>query len=102
MSVCTNIDIDARDAYGFTPLMYAAMDWNIAIIVLFVKAQADVSVKGNVGKTSLILMCASELNDALEVVKVLVNAGARLYVRDVLERTALVMLHSTRVILRVL
>lgn len=66
-------DIDAPDAYGYTPLMNAAMLGRVDIVKALIDAGADIQKKGQFGYTAL---HAAAQNGHLEVVQTLVKYGA--------------------------
>jgi cytohesin len=66
-------DIDAADAYGYTPLMNAAMLGRVAIVKALIDAGADIQKKGQFGYTAL---HAAAQNGHLDVVQTLVKYGA--------------------------
>jgi tetratricopeptide (TPR) repeat protein len=49
------IDINAKDQYGYTPLVWAVMNGNIEIVSLLAKNGANVNVSGSDGTTPLML-----------------------------------------------
>jgi ankyrin repeat protein len=66
-------DINATDAYGYTPLMNAAMLGRVDIVKALIDAGADIQKKGQFGYTAL---HAAAQNGHLDVVQALVNYGA--------------------------
>jgi ankyrin repeat protein len=66
-------DINAPDAYGYTPLMNAAMLGRLHIVKVLIELGADVQKKGQFGYTSL---HAAAQGGHLEVVQALVKYGA--------------------------
>jgi len=70
---CLGADIDAADAYGYTPLMNAAMLGRVDIVKALIDAGADIQKKGQFGYTAL---HAAAQNGHLEVVQTLVKYGA--------------------------
>lgn len=66
-------DINAADAYGYTPLMNAAMLGRLDIVRVLIDAGADIQRKGQFGYTAL---HAAAQNGHLDVVQALVKYGA--------------------------
>jgi ankyrin repeat protein len=66
-------DINASDAYGYTPLMNAAMLGRVKIVKALIEAGADIQKKGQFGYTAL---HAAAQNGHLDVVQALVKYGA--------------------------
>lgn len=66
-------DINAPDAYGYTPLMNAAMLGRVDIVKALIDAGADIQKKGQFGYTAL---HAAAQNGHLDVVQTLVKYGA--------------------------
>lgn len=66
-------DIDATDAYGYTPLINAAMLGRADIVKVLIDAGADIQKPGQFGYTAL---HAAAQNGHLEVVQTLVKYGA--------------------------
>ena len=66
-------DINAPDAYGYTPLMNAAMLGRLKIVKALIELGADVQKKGQFGYTAL---HAAAQGGHLEVVQALVKYGA--------------------------
>ena len=69
----TGADINATDAYGYTPLMNAAMLGRLDIVRLLIDAGADIQKKGQFGYTAL---HAAAQNGHLDVVQALFKYGA--------------------------
>jgi len=66
-------DIDAPDAYGYTPLMNAAMLGRLKVVNALIELGADVQKKGQFGYTAL---HAAAQGGHLEAVQALVKYGA--------------------------
>lgn len=66
-------DINAPDAYGYTPLMNAAMLGRYDVVAALIDAGADIQKKGQFGYTAL---HAAAQNGHLDVVQALVKYGA--------------------------
>ena len=66
-------DINAPDAYGYTPLMNAAMLGRLDVVRALIDSGANVQKKGQFGYTAL---HAAAQGGHLEVVQALVNYGA--------------------------
>ena len=73
MFVFLGADINASDAYGYTPLMNAAMLGRVKIVKALIEAGADIQKKGQFGYTAL---HAAAQNGHLDVVQALVKYGA--------------------------
>ncbi|TVR52637.1 MAG: ankyrin repeat domain-containing protein [Spirochaetaceae bacterium] len=69
-------DLDARDRYGLTPLMYAARyNRSVEVLRLLLDAGADVNARDSDGNTAL--MSAAGSNENPEITQLLIDAGAR-------------------------
>ncbi len=66
-------DINAADAYGYTPLMNAAMLGRLDIVKALIESGADIQKKGQFGYTAL---HAAAQGGHLDVVQALVRYGA--------------------------
>ncbi|CAF1036378.1 unnamed protein product [Adineta steineri] len=66
-------DIDAQDAYGYTPLMNAAMLGRLDVVKALIEAGADIQKPGQFGYTAL---HAAAQSGHLDVVQALVKYGA--------------------------
>ena len=66
-------DVNARDEYGYTPLI-AAAGFYPEIVEILVKAGADVNAKNNYGRT--VLSYAKDKGNT-KIIKILKEAGAR-------------------------
>ncbi|CAF3379583.1 unnamed protein product [Rotaria socialis] len=66
-------DIDALDAYGYTPLMNAAMLGRVDIVNTLIECGADIQKSGQFGYTAL---HAAAQNGHLDVVQALAKYGA--------------------------
>jgi ankyrin repeat protein len=69
----TGVDINGPDAYGYTPLMNAAMLGRLNVVKLLIHSGADIQRKGQFGYTAL---HAAAQGGHLEVVQALVKYGA--------------------------
>jgi ankyrin repeat protein len=67
-------DIESKDNDGRTPLAWASLAGNLAIVELLLGAGVDTQAKGNDGRTPL---SRAAFLGKLEVVKVLTVAGAK-------------------------
>jgi len=68
-------DVNAKNDHGETPLLRAALYDSPEVIKIFIKAGADVNVKNKYGYTPL--MHAKERPDASDIIKILIEAGAK-------------------------
>ncbi len=66
-------DINKQDNYGYTALIYAAINNNIEIVKLLLNAGADIDKQNNNGDTALIL---AAYNNNREIVEILLDYGA--------------------------
>ena len=73
-------NIEAKDSYGNTPLVWASWSGYIEVVKLLIEKGADIEVKNNYGFTPLIW--ASQ-NGRIEVVKLLVEKGADIEAKDI-------------------
>ena len=71
--LCLGADIDAPDAYGYTPLMNAAMLGRLDVVKALIESGADIQRKGQFGYTAL---HAASQGGHLDVVQALVKYGA--------------------------
>lgn len=67
------VDVNAKDNYGATALMYAFQDGHSEIVKTLLDNGADVNAKDNNGKTALM---AASLKGHSEIVKTLLGKGA--------------------------
>ena len=67
-------DVNAKNEYGWTPLMIAAIENTPEVLKVLIEAGADVNAKNKDGVTAL--MPAARNNSNPEVLKVLLEAGA--------------------------
>ena len=82
-----DLNVNAKDNYGKTPLMFAAKSRNPETVSALVNAGADVNAKDNYGKTPL--MYAAESGN-LDAVNALVDAGADVNPEDNIGWTPLI------------
>jgi TonB family protein len=80
------VDPDARDARGYTALMFAAERDAPELVTLLIKADADLDIQNNDGETALIIAVRRGRVDAS---RLLLMAGADVTIRDSRGRTAL-------------
>ena len=73
-------NVNRRDYYGDTPLMWAAVDGHDQVVQELIRAGADVNVKNNYKQTAL---HKANSRGHSSVVKTLAEAGANLNVQDV-------------------
>lgn len=72
-------DINAPDAYGYTPLVNASMLGRVDVIRTLLDAGADIQRKGPFGYTAL---HAAAQNGSLDVVQELVRRGADVHCKN--------------------
>ena len=103
-------NINAKDKYGKTALMKVALpNKNLKFLRVLIESGADVNAKDNEGRTALILTCSLEakvallpflkgrialisttfFKEAIEPVRLLIEAGADINAKDNKGRTAL-------------
>ena len=74
-------DVNARDRYGLTPLMFAAQyNQDSKVVATLLEAGANLNARNRYGWVSLLYAAASNRNP--EVVGVLLKAGAHINARD--------------------
>jgi ankyrin repeat protein len=76
--VPSSVEANARNRYGWTPLMLAGLAGNTAIIDFLLSTGAEVAAVNNFGESAL--ACAS-LSGVYRAVQTLLNAGAPIDVR---------------------
>ncbi|QYT04588.1 hypothetical protein H0G86_011490 [Trichoderma simmonsii] len=77
-------NVNAVDSSRYTPLHFAAMSGNIRITELLVRSKPDLSARSRQGETPLHLATKSP-----EIVKILLNHGAKVNAVDISEQTPL-------------
>lgn len=81
-------DVNAKDYYDVTSLMYAAeKNPDAEVINILISAGADPNAKDKDGKTAL--MYAAKSNPVSEIITALASGGAKMNTRDVNRMTAL-------------
>jgi ankyrin repeat protein len=74
-AISNGADVNARNSYDKTPLMYAAMyNQNPEVITALLAAGADIKVRDKYGRSPL--MAAARDNQNPEVITILLKAGA--------------------------
>ena len=73
------VDVESRNRYGWTPLMYAAESGHVDIVRLLLDHGANIHSKNDCGNTAL---HRAAFNGHDEVVKLLIERGANLHVRN--------------------
>ena len=70
-------EVDARDTYGWTALMYASENGHMEIVKLLLEKGADISIRSRKGyrKGYTALLIAAEKGNA-NIIEILLNAGA--------------------------
>ncbi len=74
-------EINSRDPYGVTPLMFAAISGSPKTMELLMSKGADVRAKDEDGRTALVEVLTTENEMPPEIVEELVRAGADVNVR---------------------
>ena len=69
-----NADIEATDMLDFTPLMYAAQDENLAMVLFLLRSGANINARTQFGTTALTL---AQKKANLELVRALKDLGAK-------------------------
>ena len=69
----TEVDVDVKDDYGYTPLMLAANKGRVDVVELLYRNRADVNVRSNRGWTAV--MMATKNNDK-KMISLLLQNGA--------------------------
>ena len=96
--IAEGADVNAKDNFGQTVLMWAACRGHIEIAKLLIESGADVNAKDSTGDTALIF-AASEGH--LETVKILIESGADVNAKNMTGGvTALKLAAGIRVILK--
>jgi len=91
------LNIDYKNAYGYTPLMYACYYGYEKLILLFVKAGANPNLKSDLNETVLqiaIKVAKSFLNKNINynrIIDFLIHIGTDIDSKDYCERSALMM-----------
>lgn len=74
--ISNGADVNAKDSYGWTPLMKATDSNKIEIMKLLIENGADVNAKNTHGRTPLMYVCT------IEAVKLLIENGADVNAKD--------------------
>lgn len=74
-------DPNARDGYGVTCLMYAAITGSSDLMQKLIETSADVNARDRYGRTALIEALTTENDIPLQIFQTLVDAGADVDVR---------------------
>ena len=85
LHLANGVNVNAKDEYGQTALIYAAKNGHKNVAELLLKNGADVNVQEEFGLTPL--MCAA-YNGKISVAKLLIEKGADIHVKDNDGRTA--------------
>ena len=72
-------DVNWRDAYGWTPLIWAASKGLVDVVRLLLDKGADINHKNNYGRTAL---HQAAISGEDEVVRFLIERGADLHVKN--------------------
>jgi len=80
-------DVNERNKYGITPLMYAANNGNLSMVNLLLSYGADVNAAYLHSWTPLML---AVYNEHIEIVKILIGNGAKVNYRNYNDDTALI------------
>ena len=81
------VNVTAIDVYGHTAMMISAYNGHHKCLESLIRAGADVNVTGNLGETAL--MVAARYGSSTELVRMLLEAGARVNQTDTNGRNAL-------------
>lgn len=72
------VDVNAKDKYGSTALMYASYKSNKKVAKVLIDHNADVNVKSNDGWTPLMNLALGDYNYDIEIAKLLLDKGANI------------------------
>lgn len=84
-----NVNPNLPDAFGLTALSYALIRDNKQIVSALIKKGSDVNVRSENFKTPL-MIAASDLSATVSTIKLLLDAGANLDLKDKWGKTALI------------
>lgn len=87
----SGIDINAKDKYGYTPLMIATENNKSEVVELLLKKGAELNVKNDDGETALMI---AAYNNSIKAGKVLIKYGANFELKDSFGRTAYDIAHE--------
>lgn len=87
INTCPNVDIEARDNYGYTPLIFAVDSCNVEMVKILIEAGANLDASDTSGRTALIH--SVEYDFGCDVVEVLLEAGADTELKNKYGETAL-------------
>ena len=74
-------DVNARDSYGVSCLMFSAITGSNQLILEMVKKGADVNARDNYGRSALVEALTTENDITLKAFQALIDAGADVNVR---------------------
>jgi ankyrin repeat protein len=74
-------DINARDSYGVSCLMFSAITGSNDLILKLIEKGADINARDNYGRSALIEALTTENDIPLETYKTLIDAGADVNIR---------------------
>ena len=74
------VSVNAKGNYGWSPLLAAVYNDNVAIAELLISAGANVNAEENDGGYSPLVVAVRE--DNLEIAKLLISAGANVDIQD--------------------
>jgi len=89
-------DVNAKDNYGTTPLIFAAISGSTEIMAALIDKGADVNAKDYMGRTALIEVFNSENEHTAEIIQTLIEAGADVNAKADFGNTAFIIAANTQ------
>lgn len=85
----SGVDLDIKDIYGITALMWASRKNYIDIAELLIRNNANLDIQDNYGRTALAFAAEDDYYNNYETVKLLIDNHANLNIQDINGNTAL-------------
>jgi ankyrin repeat protein len=85
--VADGANVDERDHYGLTPLMYACIAGRGDYVAVLLRYKANVNARSQTGVTAL--MCCSAMPGGVAIARRLIGVGAHVNARDTAGRSVL-------------